>query len=831
MPSQSSRTKLVASALAFTLLAGGVPAILPAQSAYAAAVGNTPFTDVSAGHWAEKHIAKLALQGIVNGYVTVNGTSEFRPAKSVTQEEAIVMALRFAGLQNEVQVGGTVTFPDTFKVGAYFKPYVKLALDKGILDEKEEFAIAAGNGGKGWGDIAASREWITKLLVRAIGENNKALQLANTKSSFNDDGQIASNYRGYVNASVSLGLVKGVTADKFDPKAPVNRMSLAALFSRAEALFPVQYEGQISGIVTKLSSSSVTVYNGGTEQTYTVGSDTLFYRADSDTAIAASAVKLYTKVSVIAKSGKALYLESLSDEQQIETITAKLDRVNAAGKYIYVWINDEPVKINFGDDLTILDVSGNTIKLADLKRDSSLTITLDKFRDQRLAVKLVADQQTGAGTVKGQFFIADNTIITYVDANKQPVTKFLASKVDVTIPGISSATLDDLVKEADEIELTINDNDRVTAVKVVNRNVETLNGATVESYSPDKKMMVIIDATGKNASIIYLNDKTKIDYNGKAISVADAAEYLTKGRKLNINASGQAAISVQFIYKQTGVITSINTSSSTLSLNDGKSIVSVPYVSGPTVELGGQSYGTLTDLKVGDTVTALLDSNQTRASTIQLHKTYQYTVTSINSQNKRVTVSTGVGSATRDLDLSGIDITDEKGTKLTVDKLSLGTNINVAYIGKAIQYVKAIEYTYGTIQSVNTTGFVVGFKNGTTKSVSVGASFKVNKGTSSAANLSLLQAGDIVEVYLDAGDTVIVNVAVGEQRTFTSYSAADSTLWTLMTSSADNANFFRVTEETKVTYKGDNIAISTLKSGDTIVVYGFRNKAYEIKKV
>jgi len=79
--------KAACAALATLLLAGFFPP--GAQRAEAA----TPFSDVKDGHWAEKHINRLYLQGLITGYD--DGT--YRPSQPVSREEAVLIARRFRG--------------------------------------------------------------------------------------------------------------------------------------------------------------------------------------------------------------------------------------------------------------------------------------------------------------------------------------------------------------------------------------------------------------------------------------------------------------------------------------------------------------------------------------------------------------------------------------------------------------------------------------------------------------------------------------------------------------------------------------------------------------
>ncbi|MFX3633425.1 MAG: S-layer homology domain-containing protein [Candidatus Pristimantibacillus sp.] len=832
MSSHSSRTKIIAGALTFSLLAGGSAVFVPSQPIHAASVlSNTPFTDVSAGHWAEKHIAKLALQGIINGYTTVNGTSEFRPAKSVTQEEAVLMALRFAGLEEEAK-SSLADFPESFKVGGFFKPFIKYALDNGLLDQQEEYAAAAADTTNVWGSVPASREWVTKLLVKTVSEEELSKELSGTASSFSDDALIAANYRGYVNAALSLGLMKGVTATKFDPKSPVNRASLATLISRAQKLHPVDYAGQTTGILTKSSATSLTVYKDGIENTYTIGTDTLVYREDKDTAIALKDLQLYTTVKIVGKAGNAAYIEIQDDKEQVQSINAKFDR-NTTGKYFYVWLNEEPVKISYDDSIVITDTSGKILTLDEVKRDSAVTITQDTFRSTPLAVKMTVAQQSGAGKVEGQLFNADSNVVTYLDANKQLVSKFLANNVEIIIDGVSAPTVDDLLKEVDDVELTLDGDDKVTKIKVINRNLKTLVGATIDNYNAERKMLTVFDSTGKNAALIYLDERTSIDYNGVIVPLNDVLQYIRKDRKLTITYTGDAtsgkAISLQFVYKHTGTLVSINSSNSTITMAmTGSSNITIP-LSTPIVEIPGVSNAYLSDLKAGDQITAQLNSSQDRVNLIKVHKTLQYEVKSVNTATKKLNATNSAGSLI-ELNLAGIAIADEKGTSLQFDQLSVGHVINVAYIGKLPQSVKTIEFNYGSVQAISDSSITVLYSNGISKTIALGTGYKVIKGSNKSGDASTIQIGDYVEVYKNENEAVVVTIAIAEKRIFKEYKAYDGTLWTLKTTSDDNGNFFYITGDTKLLDKGTPIIAESIKPGDALMIYAIRNKAFEITK-
>ncbi|MBR2568383.1 MAG: S-layer homology domain-containing protein, partial [Paenibacillus sp.] len=227
-PNMKKKVSTVTSALlAMTMTVSAVPAVLAAPAEHAEVTASAAegtyspvFSDVKLGHWAEKHIHKLAALGILKG-----NNGKFRPADDITQQEAIALAIRYMGLENELNESGNAALPEDFKVGNYFKSYTVLAFQKGLLNSEEELKNLDPK--KPWGDQKASREWITKILVRAVGKESDAKQVMTMPTSFADNSKISSSNLGYVNVAVELGLTTGADKNRFDPQGKVTRAQIA----------------------------------------------------------------------------------------------------------------------------------------------------------------------------------------------------------------------------------------------------------------------------------------------------------------------------------------------------------------------------------------------------------------------------------------------------------------------------------------------------------------------------------------------------------------------------------------------------------------------------
>lgn len=827
MTLQFAGKKILIGALAFSLVAGsGV--LIPSQISAASSTLSTPFKDVSSGHWAEKHIAKLALQGIIEGYTTTSGSFVFRPSENVSQQEAVLMALRFAGLDKKADQSAIIGFPTSFAVSNFFKAYVTLAFEEGLLDQKEEFELAAKDSKVAWGTRPASREWVTKLLVRAIEKDEEAELLQDTDSAFSDNSQISSIYKGYVNAALKLDLVKGVTSAKFEPKVNVNRASLATMFSRAEKLFPVAYEGQITGIASLITDSSISIYSDKNETSYTIDSDTLFYHADKETPITKQQLVEYGDVTVIAKDGKAKYVEVKGDKQYTKTITGTLDRLIAAEKKIYVWIDNKPVEIFYNDSVAVVDTEGNALSLSAIKRDSQISIVQDTFRETPQAIKIVASPQASTTKASGTFYGTDGELIT-IKTDSELVSKFMAETVTVEIDGMVAATVQDLIKEADQVELTFDDKDQVTKVKVAKRNVKMIAGAQVASFLYDKKLLTVVDAAGSNAQALYFTDKTKIEYNGGALTLASASSLLTQNRKIIISYTGNSIVSLQFVTKYVGTLVTLNASSNLMTVKlDGGAAISVPYNTA-TVEHSAISNAGYSDLKAGDTLTLELGSTQDRVSTIKVHANTQYEVLSIDNVYKRLRIKNAATPAF-DLSVLSTDLLNEVGAKLTVDQVAPGSMITVSYIGKQAVSARVVPVTFGKIQSIAANSVTIVDLAGQTLAFNGDAGFQIIKGASSGNATSLLAVGDYVEIQKPDGVKTQITAAIGESRVFTSYNSTTAQIGTEITSTTDNRNYFNVMSNSKYFSNGNEVAITAFKAGDKITIYSFRNNVIAIVK-
>lgn len=895
--------KAAAWLLALSLTAGGTvsAAAVPydttsSGTTTAAAVSTasaTPFSDVAPAHWAEKHISKLASQGIIVGN---NGL--FRPSDSVTRQEAIVMAIRFAGLEGQLDRNEAVVFPTSFHVDNYFIPYVVLAFEKGLIDQKEQFSIADKEG-KDWGSSKASREWVTKLIVKAIGKSADALALANQQIPFADASAVGEGYAGYINEAVSLKLMNGVANNKFDPAGAVTRAMMAKLLSLAEGQYPVDYAGQTEGILTTLSDGKLGLYTAEGEKTYTTSASTVYALFDQEQLAAASNMVPYARVSVIVKDGAVQYAEQLSTEQQVETISGTFDRIIPSSHKLWIWVNDEPVEIRYDDSLQVVDGQGNVLDASALTKDATVKITRDKFRSSPIAISVqvasAPQSKSGTGTVQsvGASAITINTNGASETWNVSPDALLLSG----------NTLLDSLaaVKAGDQISYEVK-NDTIVRVEV-----EVTNSAKVESgifYSSDKKTITYLK--DKKYVTKPVTDSTVINIEGMPTATLDDLQDSDQ-IELTINASDQVTkitVANRKVEVAVGVeIRNYDADYKALNVVDGNGKLRTLYLKANSqLDMNGLAFTIdsavssgllakgrkITISYTGDTIVR-----------IQLSFKYSGTVVSVDSVNSKLTLSMngtlmtlplqtpyvdqyGKASSTLSDVLSGATITatmnqtqdkvsgiyihrtvqmkvvsvntstnkitvregnnsateinafnaellDENGVKISLGSLVAGNVVNASFVGSTLSNLQRVTVSVGAVKSVDGSQITIVDYLGRTVNTPLGTSYSIIRNGVSSASYTAVQAGDRVEVRKDTQGKVQVTVLSNVEKKFFKYDSATNTIQTKR-ANINDTNYKFSLASVPLTSGGSAISPTSLKDDDSLIFYYYEDKLIEIEK-
>lgn len=519
----------------FTLIWAG--AVAPAPSASAAAA--TPFTDVAAGHWAEKHIAKLALQGLVKGD---NGL--YNPNGNLTREQAVLIAIRFMGLEDKVQTNEVFALPGTIAVDNYYKPYINYAFQKKLLDVTEEAAVASSEPKQAWGSSPATREWMAGLLVRALGKQADAAASSGTATSFADNSSINKNYVGAINVAVDLGILKGLDGNKFDPKGKLTRAMAATIFSRSESLVSTAFPGQATGIWLKVGPDQLTMLHAdGTVTSYSVAASTLYSQFDSEKLLDASALKPYAKALVISTDGvHADYAEQLDVTQQVRTVEGKLVVVNTSKHQISLLSGQDIDTYRYDANVppVVTDAENNAIDLADIPSNTNVKLTVDAFSTAANVVAISLDSalvtKSGTGTISAVDLTAGE--VTFKDdASGQAESRTVAPTATVQKDG-ANATLSAL-KAGDAISYKVTNGVLTSIVVTKSAAATSVSGYLFKIDTTDKTIQYTSAPTSSDISLKFYADNVTVTIPGMTGATLST---LYKGDAITLTLDGSGKV-------------------------------------------------------------------------------------------------------------------------------------------------------------------------------------------------------------------------------------------------------------------------------------------------
>ncbi|WP_080839800.1 S-layer homology domain-containing protein [Cohnella massiliensis] len=657
-------TLIVMLALVWT----GAVAASPSASA-----ATTPFSDVPSGHWAEKHIAKLALQGIVKG-----NEGKFDLNGSVTRQDAVIMALRLLGLESEVDSDKVVAYPSTFQVSNYASSYVDYAFTQGLINRNEEYALAEKESGSSWGATPATREWIARLLVRAVGKEADAAAAKDRATTFNDNSAIDTSMLGYVNAAVSLGLVKGTDGNKFDPKGKVSRATAATLISRAEPLVETAYPGQASGIWIGISAGQLTMLHAdGSMTTYAVSDKTLFSRFDSEKLTSVDSLTLYGKALVIGDgAGGAAYVEQTDDTPQVKTVEGKLIVVNTTKYQVSLLSGEEVATYDYDPEFppVVTDAENNALRLADLPADANVNLSIDAIRPNGKIVSISLGQSTVNKSGQG-------TVVSWDAANRSLTVK--DETTGIAESRMASATAKyqkdgnyvgaEVLKVGDTISYEVS-NGEVTSIVITSSPVASTIGGTIFKVDTSAKTIQYTETGDDEVVLKFYADNVAVKINGLTdATVAD----LMSGDLVTMTLNGE------------GKVASVEVSDSTV-VNIAGAVVSSNYDPDSKVLTVKDSSGNPKAFFITDSTRYYMDGNliDAQAAALMLYKNKKIDIGYIDDRAIKITfIAKYTGTVTA----------NNTTTKTLTLQQSNGTSVTIPYTTPIVEIYGQTSPTFSNI--------------------------------------------------------------------------------------------------------------------------------------
>jgi len=338
------------------------PVFLQGQAALAAA----RFSDVK-GHWAEQSILEMSAYEIVSGYP--GGT--FKPNADIAFQEAIVMIMNTLGWGEEAVKADLTGL--TFPAGTWAKGYLALAVKKGMLT-KDGLPLLDPK-------RPATRLEVASLLCLALG-----FEPDYTSLSFQDAGKIDKNYRGYVGAIVKRGIMIGLPGNIFAPEMKITRAQMCTMLSRLieqNWVAPPPPRKRLIARITGMDENEgvITVRDLGGEKTITLSADCPLFDGKNKM-IARSSLQQNMRIKLIVDGDRKAYYGSLLSDFGPGQKTAEGFLVSfAPGAKGYALTLETETGARLQYDVyadAAVRKEGSQLTAADLKRDSFVTISLDK---------------------------------------------------------------------------------------------------------------------------------------------------------------------------------------------------------------------------------------------------------------------------------------------------------------------------------------------------------------------------------------------------------------------------------------------------------------------
>ncbi|OCT14162.1 hypothetical protein A8709_25300 [Paenibacillus pectinilyticus] len=480
------------------------------------------FPDVSSDYWGIRHISKLALEGIIQGYED----GAYRAENSVSQQDVLIMAVRMMGFQADVDAMTSETvFPDFMLVDKYARNYVAVALQKGLISTEEEKQRSAGTKPTGvWGQQKATREWVAEVVIRAIGKASLASSLSTSATSFTDNNQISSTTLGFVNAAVSLKIVDGFEDGTFQPKGAVTRAQMAAFLSRSQKQLTTLPDHVVTGYMTSLTSGSIGIMDkDGNTSTYKLSPNTVFYGTANDTAISPKDLQETNEISLVQVNGTAYFVEITSDVVHMDVHEGQLLKLNLATMKATL---DDFESYDLASDVAVTDVNGRGLSLGDIVTGSTIQIRKSQLVDSDKYTSIVVKQVPVNKTATGDIQALDKNAMqmTLMDPASGTTESFGFSSNLVATLADNTLINVDAIHVGDSIEYTVKNSEIVKIVVKKQADVGTTVEGTFKQFTDDKSTILINKTSGKTVDAYELSDNPRVVINGLAnASIYDLA--------------------------------------------------------------------------------------------------------------------------------------------------------------------------------------------------------------------------------------------------------------------------------------------------------------------
>ncbi len=442
----------------------------------AAGVSST-FQDVPDSHWALKNITKLNIRDVITGY----GDGSFQPNRQVSQLEALLMAVRNMGQEEMIAAVDdtrtlTISVPDW--ATTKYKKELLYAIQQGLIVPSENNFNASAQ---------ASRAWITQLMVRMIGKDAEAAELANQTPNFSDFADIPRWALGYVNAGIKYSLIAGFPDNTMKPLQAVTRAQAATMLNNSEPYLSLS--GRIiEGTIINLAGSTVTVSVNGAANSLYISDQTAIFGADS-ALIDASELSINDRVELIFHDSQIQYLAVLDESSASNSIIGTVLHTISAQNLIVIKDSQDKVYSSTWDSTSsCIDQAGRSYDFDNILPETQVQLTLSP---RGVIITMVVYNTNEIGVYNGIIYdlVTEQQLIILKDSTDHFSSYLYGSDLVVIVSGMRFPSISDL-QVGDEVQVSTNGS-YINKIELLNAKQElTLTGKVV-IIEPETRILVV----------------------------------------------------------------------------------------------------------------------------------------------------------------------------------------------------------------------------------------------------------------------------------------------------------------------------------------------------
>jgi len=631
------------------------------------------FPDVADNHWAKQVITKMNLRNVASGYEE-NGLRYFKPDQSVSQGEAVLMALRTMGLQDKEAQVDTGRFI-SFSVPEWAKAAVLVAVD-------EELIV----GGQFTWSQEASRGWIAQLLVRIIDKEDELDSVSGEILPYNDSYAIPFQYLNYVKVANKYGLLKGDANNAFLPNDSVTRAQMVAFLSRTEAYINVKASNVVIGKATGINGSNVTVESDdGTEYTLICNISTNLFGTSGDE-IWVTDLQLGSRVYTIVDGNTIKYLDLNPPQFQQSSISNK-------GTIFQVYPEENTIVLkNKEGKIETLSLTANTKIVSE---SDGTAIAIDKLvKDQEVSVSFDSNGRPLKITVLSGVTSTDGQGVVYhLDKDLKLLTLKNAGGLaaylynEETQVGISNnrfASLDD-IKIGDSIQVEVAEG-ILTKITLVASEVDLSSSGIVKQISIDSRILTY-QTPDNQLKAHYVENNAAIEFSGQVgtlseIIVGDAIEVKIENAKIT-----SLSVTNRKLYERSkGSVVSTDYTNRILTIRDSGSQLNAYEVTSSAEILINNKTGYLHEIKKDMQVE--LELSEDKITYLSARDTLLGTVVRVSNSTKVMELSLETGETKSYSVHSSVDIDMEDISSTDLDDINKGDVVEVKIESTKITEIK-----------------------------------------------------------------------------------------------------------------------------------------------